>query len=47
VTITQGDAMPSWNTSNPGHYSNFIYVPGKRCFAFVPGNNQRVALVRP
>lgn len=47
VTITQGDAMPSWNTSNPGHYSNFFYVPGEKCFAFVPGNNQRVVLLRP
>lgn len=47
VTITQGDAMPSWNTANPGHYSNFFYVPSRRCFALVPGNNQRVALIRP
>lgn len=47
VTIAQGDAMPSWNTAYPGHYSNFIYVPADKCFAFVPGNNQRVALVRP
>lgn len=47
TTITQGDAMPSWNTSYPGHYANFFYVPALRCFAFVPGNNQRVALLRP
>jgi hypothetical protein len=47
ITITQSNAMPSWNTANPGHYSNFFYVPSRRCFALVPGNNQRVALIRP
>lgn len=54
VTIGNGAAIPR---INPGsgqiypnqatHFTRFFYVPARRCFAFVPGNGQQVALMRP
>ena len=47
VTIANGPTMPSWDTSNPGHYSRFFYVPYRKCFAWIPGGASSVYLVRP
>lgn len=47
VTIANGPTLPTWDTSNPGHYSRFFYVPYRRCFAWIPGSNASVYLVRP
>lgn len=50
VTIANGSSIPSWLTGSSGynyHYSRFCYVPSRRCFAFIAGNGQQVALLRP
>lgn len=47
VTIANGPTLPTWNTGYPGHYSRFIYVPYRKCFAWIPGGDSSVYLVRP
>lgn len=51
VTVSNGPAMPRIGSAiypNQGtHFTRFCYVPGRKCFAWIPGNGQQVALIRP
>ncbi len=54
VTVQNGSPMPRQNPASGRiidlsmvHYTRFTYVPARKCFAWIAGNGQRVALLRP
>lgn len=53
VTVASGAAMPRINPgsaiypNHSQHFTRFCYVPARKCFAWIPGNGQQVALLRP
>lgn len=53
VTVSNGVAIPRINPSSQiypnqaQHFTRFCYVPARKCFAWIPGNGQPVALLRP
>lgn len=51
VTVTGGVAMPRIGSAiypnQTQHFTRFCYVPARKCFAWIPGNGQQVALLRP
>lgn len=53
VAVAIGADMPRINpgsrlySNQPQHFTRFCYVPARKCFAWIPGNGQQVALLRP
>lgn len=47
ITIANGPDFPTHPGTWTPHYSRFIYVPALKCFAWIAGNGQQIALVRP
>lgn len=51
ITVANGPAIPRIGTAiypnQPQHFTRFCYVPARKCFAWIPGNGQQVALLRP
>ncbi|MGD9597439.1 MAG: hypothetical protein AB7G76_03590 [Steroidobacteraceae bacterium] len=51
VTVSIGPAIPRIGSAiypnQSTHFTRFCYVPARKCFAWVPGNGQQIALLRP
>lgn len=51
VTVASGPAIPRIGSAiypnQTQHFTRFCYVPARKCFAWIPGNGQQVALLRP
>lgn len=51
ITVSSGPAIPRIGSAiypnQATHFTRFCYVPARKCFAWIPGNGQQVALLRP
>lgn len=53
VSVANGPGIPRINPASAiypnqaQHFTRFCYVPALKCFAWIPGNGQQVALLRP